>query len=221
MPSVSSLPGKVFCYLPLAQTTGLPVHVSCNFAVINNRRGIWTADESASADEAEVEWNDFLMESVIPRAYFSLLCSLKSMQQSSTLHNYRFYDLWPLASELKQQNPWSKFVSMLYAELARSTLFFSDSMFEWRSVYESKLLEPNILSKSGTPACVREVLVHCNVPIINLPVKYRAYLSLGGLLINELEFIKLFFSELSSLTNLHSQQELSDTALAGALCNRE
>ena len=61
------LKGEVFCYLPLSQETGLPVHVSCNFAVINNRRGIWTADESSITKEAEVEWNIFLMEMVFQR----------------------------------------------------------------------------------------------------------------------------------------------------------
>ena len=192
----SSLDGEIFCYLPLSQSTGLPVHVSCNFAVINNRRGIWTSDKSASADEAEVEWNNFLMESVIPRAYSSLLFSLKSMQQNSMLEKYQFHDLWPLTAKLKQQNPWSNFVLQLYEELATSLLFYSESMSEWRSMKDSKFLEPNILSRVETPSCVLQVLYHLKYPIVDLPVQYRTHLHVGDSAINELAFIKLFFSNL-------------------------
>jgi len=38
---IDSIEGECFCYLPLNIKTGLPVHVSSNFAVMSNRRGIW------------------------------------------------------------------------------------------------------------------------------------------------------------------------------------
>ena len=198
----SSLKGEVFCYLPLAQFTGLPVHISCNFAVINNRRGIWTSEESASADEEEVEWNVFLMESVIPVAYSSLLYCLKSMHLSSILEDYKFHNLWPLTSELKQQNPWIKLVQKLFHQLTNSTLFFSDARGEWLAMTNSKFLAPKILSQVETPKCVLEVLHHCNIPVVDLPVQYRAHLCIGDSLIDELSFIQLFFSNLSFLSDL-------------------
>ena len=204
-----SLNGEIFCYLPLAQSTGLPVHVSCNFAVINNRRGIWTADESTSTSEDEVEWNNYLMDSVIPTAYSSLLCCLKTMLQCDVLTSYKFYELWPLTSELKQRNPWSKFVLKLYDELTTSPLFFSESSGEWLSLKNSKFVEPNILDKAGTPSCVFEVLHHCSVPIIDLPVQYRAQLQLGDSVISQLGFINLFFANLSRLNNLCSSRNLT------------
>ena len=192
-----SLTGEVFCYLPLSLSTGLPVHVSCNFAVINNRRGIWTAEESAaSADETEVSWNIFLMENAIPEAYLKLLLTLKDMQKTNMLDNYTFHDLWPLTSELRQQNPWSIFVSNLYGELSAKELFFSESRKEWKSMSDSKFLAPNILSKSETDQYVLEILIHLKLPLVNLPVKYRDQFDLRGVLINEVGFIKLFFSNL-------------------------
>ena len=36
-----SVPGEVFCFMPLSFTSGLPVHVNGNFAVLSNRRGLW------------------------------------------------------------------------------------------------------------------------------------------------------------------------------------
>ena len=192
-----SLTGEVFCYLPLSLSTGLPVHVSCNFAVINNRRGIWTAEESsASADETEVSWNIFLMENAIPKAYLRLLLTLKDMQKMNMLDNYTFHDLWPLTSELRQRNPWSRFVSYLYGELSYRELFFSESRKEWKSMSDSRFLAPNILSTSEIDQYVLEVLIHHKLPFINLPVKYRDQFDLSGVLIDEVGFINLFFSNL-------------------------
>ena len=76
-------------------------------------------------------------------------------------------------------------------------LFFSESSSEWLSLKNSKFVEPNILDKAGTPSCVFEVLHHCSVPIVDLPVQYRAQLQLGDSVISQLGFINLFFANLS------------------------
>ena len=199
-----SLRGEIFCYLPLSQSTGLPAHVSCNFAVINNRRGIWTADESSTAaDETEVEWNQFLMDNVIPVAYLRLLFGLRSMKSDGMIQDYRFYDLWPLTSELKQKNPWSDFVSALYIEVSRSELFYSMSNHEWKTMKDSIFLKPNILCRSGVVLpCIKEVLAHLKYPLVDLPIKYRSHFNLKEALMDELAFIKVFFSELSRLGDI-------------------
>ena len=196
------LRGEVFCFLPLSQSTGLPAHVSCNFAVINNRRGIWTAEESAStADEAEVGWNIFLMESVIPKAYLGLLCAIKKMHEVDVLDMYDFYDLWPLPTKLVQQNPWSRFVSQLYRELSSDSLLYCESQREWRSLKQSRFLQQNILNISESQQCIMDVLLHLRLPIVELPEKYRTYFELNDLLIDELSFIRIFFSNLLSLAD--------------------
>ena len=83
--------GEIFCYLPLSQTTGLPVHVSCKFAIISSHRGIWTSAEVSSHSDSEVQWNMHIMTCVIPTAYIRLLCSLKGMQKCGFLQNYQFH----------------------------------------------------------------------------------------------------------------------------------
>ena len=200
----NTLSGEIFCYLPLSQFTGLPVHVSCNFAVINNRRGIWTAEESSanSSNETEVEWNIFLMDEVIPTAYMGLLNALKAMSDQNLLHKYIFYDLWPLSSELKQQNPWSRCVSRLYAELTSSQLFFSESQKQWKTMSEGRFLQPNILCSAGTEQCVLDTLMHLNMPIVDLPVEYRVHLDLNDSLIDLLGFVKIFFHNLPDLCGI-------------------
>ena len=197
------LKGEVFCYLPLAQSTGLPVHVSCNFAVINNRRGIWTMDESASlSSETEVEWNICLMEGTIPRAYLNLLNALKDLQTRELLESYSFHDLWPLTEDLKLQNPWSKFITKLYSLLSKSELFYSESLEEWKSITDGRFLEPNIFKSPNTPTCVLDVLVHLQIPLINLPHKFQGQFDFGASLIDQPKFIDIFFADLQDFGNI-------------------
>ena len=71
---VESVPGEMFCFLPLSIPTGLPVHANGYFAVTSNRRGIW---EGTTADVGrqplEVRWNQNLMEDALTQAYVQLL----------------------------------------------------------------------------------------------------------------------------------------------------
>ena len=58
--------GEVFCFLPLAVHSGLPVHVSSNFAVMKNRKGIHASNDPS---DTLAQFNIGLMENVIPKAY--------------------------------------------------------------------------------------------------------------------------------------------------------
>ena len=73
-----SVEGEVFCFLPLAVKTGLPVHISSNFAVTNNRTGLWTSDDH-STNIREVQWNQSLVKTVIPKAY----CTNAALSQAN------------------------------------------------------------------------------------------------------------------------------------------
>ena len=203
------LRGEVFCFLPLSQSTGLPAHISCNFAVINNRRGIWTAEESASTSgEAEVAWNIFLMENVIPKAYLGLLYAIKKMHELDVLDMYDYYDLWPLPTDLVQKNPWSRFVAKLYEELSSIScqLFYCESQNGWKSMRESYFLQPNILNIPEPQKCIMDVLIHLKLPIVELPEKFRTNFRLADFLIDQVGFIIMFFSNLLGLVTIRESR---------------
>ena len=202
----TDIQGEIFCFLPLSQTTGLPVHVSCNFAVINNRRGIWTSDESTSRSGTEVQWNIFLMTKLIPQAYIGLLSNLQRLHENNMLQNYIFYTLWPLKSELQQKNPWEHCLNAFYNILASQKLFHSESIKKWLTVQQSKFLESNILCQSGTPSCVFDVVHQLSLPIVDLPSSYRSQLNLKGLTITEEVFTHLFFNSLPILAGIKSSR---------------
>ena len=194
-----SLAGEVFCYLPLSQISGLPVHVSCNFAVINNRRGIWTSESQKTDDSNDVQWNMLLMDKVIPVAYVRLLCGLMTLFERSHLQTYNCHCLWPLSSKLQQKNPWEKLVNSLYKLILRLKLFYSKSTTKWLTFGECKFLDSHIFDHSGTLPCILEVLHQLRLPLVNLPSPYMNHLPLSSELLKEENFVELFFDNLSEL----------------------
>ena len=202
--------GDMFCFLPLSLQTGLPVHVSSNFAVINNRRGIWTSDEASSKTDFEVQWNEQLMRTVIPRAFFYLLTALQAMQKEGKLQDYEFYSLWPLERKLNNKNPWLKFLESVYEMIHSSDLFYSSCTSQWLSIEDSKFLsQDGILCRSSDvtiPECVRTVIEHLKLPVVYLPSDYHKHLDLDGSTITEKEFVKKFFQKIDSLSTIQESR---------------
>ena len=192
------LDGEAFCFLPLSQSIGFPVHISGNFAVINNRRGLWTSDEATHKADTEVKWNLNMMKLVVPKAYHSLLIALQRMHSEKRLSEYNFYDFWPLEEKIKISNPWKYVIVPLYKLLMRDELFYSTTK-KWLTLQSCKVLDSNILSlppDNTTPECVSEIMTHLKIPLVNLPENYKQHLDLNTVLITEKKFIELFFQNL-------------------------
>ena len=67
---------KAFCFLPLPLSTGLPVNINGHFALDHEaRRNLWFDDEGT---DAKTEWNNMLLQMVIPTAYVQMLRQLPS-----------------------------------------------------------------------------------------------------------------------------------------------
>ena len=209
--------GEMFCFLPLSIKTGLPVHVSANFAVINNRRGIWTSDESEGAKSEEVEWNISLMKTVICSAYCELLEALKDLQSDSKLKEYEFFSIWPVEEELLVRNPWHHCAKEVYTKIEISKLFFSDSTDEWLTLDESKFLDPNILRFSHStqfPKAVLQMVNHIKLPVVHLPTKYHEHLDLAESIETEKTFLEQFFDRIDQLEDvLESRNDVLYLAL--------
>ena len=191
----------MFCFLPLSQKTGLPVHISGNFAVINNRRGIWTSHDATytSLSNEEVQWNISLMESVIPIAYHQLLLS---MQSSSVIEKYVFYSFWRLEETLTSKNPWVMMTNKLHQMISTSKLFYSNNTVQWLNLSESKFLAVGILRHSSATFddsndnYVKDIVKCLQLPIVDLPERYRTCFELTHHVISENDFLSLFFGNL-------------------------
>ena len=200
---VDSVKGECFCYLPLNIETGLPVHVSSNFAVMTNRRGIWKADNIGTATK-ESNWNKMLMESVVVQAYITLLLRLQKMQQNGSLIDYSFHSLWPI--HLMELNPWESLLSRIYNSILSSDhpLFYSKVTGNWKKLNECNFLSNNILSigfNDNLHSSLNEVAVALNLPVIELPKQILDRISdnsnFKAQLINEEQFIKYFYCDIT------------------------
>ena len=201
--------GEVFCFLPLTLHTGLPVHVSANFAVASNRKGIRSSDEESYSHNCrkDIQWNVDLMKEVIPKAYLNLLTSLQQMCSDKKIKkaNYEFFSLWPLQGNLKTHNPWKYFIESLYKLICSSNVFYCNFLSQWQTLAESKILSPGILCKStdqSTPDCVVKVIEQFQLPVVELPLSYQEHFSQGELkdvMLNEKEFLQRFFKNIHEL----------------------
>ena len=203
----TSLKGETFCYLPLSVQTGLPVHVSANFAVLNDRTGIHTSDSDHVTEE--VEWNIQLMKNVIPDAYFLLLLAIKQLcdgEQISVEKDYKFYCLWPLEVKLKFHNPFDQMVQQFYKIVADEELFYSPSISKWLHLPNACILSPGILQMTSgnesPPKCVIQVCEQLQFPLIFIPSAYLKHLPqqiIEKQTINEEKFLTKFFTSIPQL----------------------
>ena len=201
--------GEIFCFLPLSQRTGLPVHVSSNFAVINNRRGIWTSEDATSQTDREVIWNVTLMKEFIPKTYFLHLLTYKVLVSNGLITNYNFCSLWPDKYFLVQHNPWEHMISNLYSLISDVDLFFSKWNSEWQSLTDSKFLESNILclsANSSTPMCILKIFQYLKVSVVDLPQNYYEYFDLESCKVGGNEFIDLFFKNIKNLEDIFPER---------------
>ena len=198
---VESVKGECFCFLPLNIETGLPVHVSSNFAVMTNRREIWKADNIGTATK-ESNWNKLLMETVVFQAYVTLLLHLQKMQQNGLLVDYTFHYLWPFY--LMELNPWECLLNKFYNSILSNEhpLFYSEITGNWKKLNECNFLSNKILSigfDDNLNSSLHQVAVVLNLPVVELPRKILDQLSdnsnFKARLINEEQFVKYFYHD--------------------------
>ena len=203
--SCEAIEGNVFCFLPLSvPATGLPVHVTANFAVMSNRSGIWTGASSAMASDEREYWNKKLMTTVIPEAYCKLLKSLQAMHCSGRLLSYEFHMLWPLASNLQMRFPWESLVSSLYSLIPQEELFFSSSICQWLQIAQSYFL-PSTLFKviCSSSADIVEAVKIMKLPVVFLPLSHNSQLQkfVTVDILTEDKFAQLFLQNIDSFSN--------------------
>ncbi|XP_003382551.1 PREDICTED: sacsin-like [Amphimedon queenslandica] len=196
--------GNLFCFLPLSSSsTGLPVHVNANFAVLNNRTGIFI--EETPSDSREL-WNMQLMKTIIPEAYCNLLKKLQEMSASQQLLSYEenFYSLWPLTEKLQVRNPWTCLISALMKLISDKPLFYSSSTGQWLTLAQSQFLPILFGSKLSDYCSFYKAASILKLPVVSLP-KNRLDQLIDSLCvcmqITDSVFFQKFFSKIDLFTS--------------------
>ena len=94
---------RVYCYLPLPISSGLPVSINASWALSSNRQSIWTSQEdcvdefSCAADMAE--WNRLLLTDTLSTLYAEIMEILTQVSPSLG----QAYAAWPDSSQCATQ----------------------------------------------------------------------------------------------------------------------
>ncbi|XP_055751443.1 sacsin-like isoform X1 [Salvelinus fontinalis] len=129
--ATSSFSGRAFCFLPLPpgeeSLTGLPVHVSGFFGLTDNRRSIKWREVDQWRDPAAL-WNELLIVTIIPRAYFTLIMeAIKRIQtkkdQDFPLFPRGTYGAWPDLNRIKPR--WKPILEPLFHDLLQQQVVYS------------------------------------------------------------------------------------------------
>ncbi|KAM6946232.1 sacsin [Aplochiton taeniatus] len=129
--AAAAFSGRAFCFLPLPpgeeSLTGLPVHISGFFGLTDNRRSIKWREVDQWRDPAAL-WNELLIVTVIPRAYFTLIMeAIKRIQiqkdQDFPLSPMGTYRAWPDPNQIKAR--WKPVLEPLFRDLLQEQVIYS------------------------------------------------------------------------------------------------
>lgn len=113
--------GRAYCFLPLPQMTGLPVHINGFFDLDSSRHEL-TSDNLTGRDRIRVTWNQLLVHHVLTYAYANLITEL--VADVGEADPERFYEFLPTAvtSGVLAELPSRVFNLLNSREIIRSTV---------------------------------------------------------------------------------------------------
>lgn len=175
--------GKAFCFLPLPpgeeSKTGLPVHISGFFGLTDNRRSIKWRELDQWRDPAAL-WNEFLVVTVVPRAYATLI--LDCIKRLETERSADFplsadliYRLWPDASRVKAH--WQPVLEPLFHELFQNAVLYSTGR-QWVRLAQAHFSELD--ERSACTAAVLSYLQSSGKHVVRVPAHVAAAVQLAA-----------------------------------------
>ncbi|XP_035691251.1 sacsin-like [Branchiostoma floridae] len=140
-----SVVGNAFCFLPLPEFTGLPIHMNAPFAIFSNRQGICKRSGSGIEQSMEVEWNKCLLRDAIPTAYLTLLQHLTLIQGNSASLVSDPFRIWPNISRVEEALYRDNLIPCFYEQAVRSPSKVLLSLDQnWISIEEATFLHPSL-----------------------------------------------------------------------------
>ena len=171
-------PGHAYCFLPLPESTAMPVHVHGYFAITDNRRSIkWPIHDEKGK---EAQWNKELLYKMVAPAYGLLLSSCASLIHyedtplpiTNTEHVTGPYSTWPLYPEVKNVPIWNELVSPT-VELSCSLPFLWTPACGGKWIqFNEAYFHPGSFQDRSSYICsdiVIQLLVTLDIPVVSLP----------------------------------------------------
>uniref|UniRef100_A0A673G5E4 Sacsin-like n=1 Tax=Sinocyclocheilus rhinocerous TaxID=307959 RepID=A0A673G5E4_9TELE len=179
--ATSCVSGRAFCFLPLPlgeeSMTGLPVHVSGFFGLTDNRRSIKWREVDQWRDPAAL-WNELLIVTVIPRAYFTLIMeTIRRIQtkkdQDFPLSPRGIYGAWPDPNRIRPR--WKPILEPLFNDLLQQPVIYSLNR-SWVQVDET--IFSDLDSSMDTTETVIKYLQSSGMMLAQVPAYIDAILTI-------------------------------------------
>ncbi|XP_069765467.1 sacsin isoform X2 [Narcine bancroftii] len=164
--------GCLHFFLPLpnneANKTGLPVHINAFFGLSDNRRHIKWVESDQRYDEV-AQWNELLIETVLPSAYCQLILDAIALTKTSVLKPLSVYHLWPDLAKINHKERWVKITKEIIERLMKlNTLCLAANENSWITPGKAIFLQCN--DRLDMKQAIENILIKEAQPLVRVPV---------------------------------------------------
>ncbi|XP_051899176.1 sacsin-like [Pristis pectinata] len=164
--------GRLHFFLPLpnneANKTGLPVHINAFFGLSDNRRHIKWIESDQRYDEA-AQWNELLIEKILPYAYCQLILDAITLAKTSVLKPLSVYQIWPDLEKMNHKERWVKVSKeTIKCLMKHSTLCLAANEDNW--ITAGKAIFLLCYDQLDMKQAIENVLIKEAQPLVRVPV---------------------------------------------------
>ncbi|XP_072127761.1 sacsin-like [Mobula birostris] len=164
--------GRLSFFLPLpnneANRTGLPVHVNAFFGLSDNRRHIKWIESDQKYDEA-AQWNELLIEKILPYAYCQLILDAITLAKASVLKPFSVYHIWPDLEKMNHKDRWVNIAKEITKHLMKlNTLCLAACEDNW--ITAGKAIFLHCCDRPDMKKAIENVLIKEAQPLVRVPV---------------------------------------------------
>ena len=174
--AIAHCSGHAFCFLPLPESTAMPIHVHGYFAVADNRRSIkWPGHDEKGK---EAQWNRELLRKMVAPSYALLLAcraSLIHYEQTplpvtNTDSVSDAYSAWPRYAEIKNIRIWNELLSPTLELCTSLPLLWTPACGgKWVHFSDACFLPGTFSSSYDYSDTVIQLLISLDIPVVSLP----------------------------------------------------
>lgn len=154
--------GRVFCFLPLPASSGMPAHINGTFELSSNRRDIWHgASDLLGVGKQRAAWNALLLADIAAPLYTQVLASAATQLGPTEA----YFNLFPGSIEaLRARDTVAAFVDPWLKTISAAAVVYTDAnKGRWLAPQDAIFLDDRAAKDKDLGAA----LLHLNLPIIS------------------------------------------------------
>ena len=158
---INQLDGRLFCFLPLPASSGLPAHINGTFELSSNRRDLWHGADLLGVGKQRAAWNSILLADIAAPVYARLLAA--AALQLGPIDS--FFQLWPTSVEsLRARDSVEALVAPWLAAIAVQPVAYTQAgKGRWLPPRDAIFLD----DRAAKDVELTEALLHLGLPVVS------------------------------------------------------